>query len=512
MRSQDRKNGGNGIFRGILVGISLLLQIGWLLLIIVKLNRYSAYISLITGLIAAAAVIRLYSRDTNGAYKMPWIMLIMALPVMGLSLYLMAELLGSPPWIRKRVENARKASEKYLAQESPTEEKLRQTDASAANQMRCLYRQTGYPVCCNTETRYYDFAGKCFEEMKHDLERAERFIFMEYFIVEDDRAFSEILDILVRKVRQGVQVRLMYDDVGSIGYVNLKFAEKLNQLGIRCRAFNPALPVVNLFMNHRDHRKITVIDGKIGYTGGFNLANAYFGYDTPFGTWKDTGLRLEGEAVRSLSATFLELWNLHSPLPEEDAQFLSVGHSVPAEGFVQPYGDDPMSGERAAENMYLNLISGSRKYVWFMTPYLMITDEMCRALCLAAEKGVDVRIVTPGIPDKEIVYRITRSYYAALAKKGVRIYEYTPGFCHGKQCLCDGEIGSIGTSNLDYRSLYLHFENNVLLYGCPALKEMERDFLETFRQCREVTGEYRGGRRGTLRLWQCLLRLFAPIL
>jgi cardiolipin synthase len=286
----------------------------------------------------------------------------------------------------------------------------------------------------------------------------------------------------------------------------------MNKLGIRCQAFNPAMPFLNFFMNHRDHRKITVIDGKVAFTGGYNLANEYFGITEPFGKWKDTGLRLEGEAVQSLTATFLEIWSLSTRKTEDVSRYLSVRHSVAAPGYIQPFGDNPLTDERCAENVLLNMLGRAERYIYFITPYLIITDEMNRALGLAAKRGVDVRIITPGIPDKKTVYAVTRSYYAGLARQGVRIFEYTPGFCHAKQCICDGKIASIGTSNLDYRSLYHHFENNVLLYGCEAVDAIAEDFENLFPKCREVTEAYASGRGAMLRTWQYILRLFAPLM
>ncbi|MBR2895456.1 MAG: cardiolipin synthase, partial [Oscillospiraceae bacterium] len=248
------------------------------------------------------------------------------------------------------------------------------------------------------------------------------------------------------------------------------------------------------------------------FTGGFNLANEYFGLAEPYGKWKDTGLRIEGEAVRSLTAIFLELWCVSSRKNEEVQRYLDICHTVTSKGFVQPFGDNPVTGERVAENVLLNLIGQAKEYIYFITPYLIITDELSRALGLAAKRGVDVRIITPGIPDKKTVYGVTRSYYAGLAQQGVRIFEYTPGFCHAKQCVCDGKFALIGTSNLDYRSLYLHFENDVLLYECGAIADMVQDFQEIFPVCREVTQQYCTGRSAILRLWQCILRLFAPML
>ena len=512
MGAAEKKRSGNSILRVIFVGISLLLQVGWLLVTILELNRYSTPISLMSSVIASIVVLRLYSKNTNSAFKMPWIMLIMALPVMGLSLYLMVEASGSTKRSKRKMETIRTHLRAELNQDPQVMEILRNESPAVANQCGYLWNHAHSPVYRNTRTDYFAEAKDALEAMKIELEKAESFIFMEYFIVEDAQSFEPILDILVRKAAQGVEVRLMYDDIGSVGYVNLKFARRMNRLGIRCQAFNPAMPFLNFFMNHRDHRKITVIDGKVAFTGGYNLANEYFGITEPFGKWKDTGLRLEGEAVQSLAATFLEIWSVSTRKTEDVSRYLNICHSVTAPGYVQPFGDDPLTDERCAENVLLNMLGRAERYIYFITPYLIITDEMNRALGLAAKRGVDVRIITPGIPDKKTVYAVTRSYYAGLARQGVRIFEYSHGFCHAKQCVCDDSSAMIGTSNLDYRSLYLHFENDVFLYDCPAVGDMAKDFREMFPQCREVTEKYRTGRSGILRMWQCILRLFAPML
>ena len=511
MGRKDQKNGGNAILRLVIVGVSLLFQIGWLLLQILLLNEYSAWISLLTTFLSAVVVLKLYSKQLNAAMKMPWIMLIMAFPIMGLSMYLLFELLGDPG-VGKRLRQVRERQAWALTQEEAVLEELCEKDPAVAGQFRYLWKATGNPVYSNTAVTYYGEGVDAFEAMKRDLEQAEHFIFMEYFIVEDSSAFRELQEILLRKHAQGVEVRLLYDDIGSVGYVNMAFAKNLNQQGIRCAPFNPALPILNLFMNHRDHRKITVIDGKVGYTGGYNLADAYFDRERPYGKWKDTGLRLEGEAVRSLTATFLELWNVTTMEKNDDREYLQVRHCVEAAGFVLPYGDNPLGSERLAKNMYMNLIAQSTKQLYFITPYLIIPDAMSSALRLAAKRGVDVRIITPGVPDKKTVYAVTRSYYAGLVSQGVRIFEYSPGFCHAKQCICDGKIASVGTSNLDYRSLYHHFENNVLLYDCDAVQDIAKDFEDLFPKCREVTEEYRTGWGAVMKLWQCVLRLFAPFM
>ena len=504
MASQKRKKSGNSILRAVFVALSFLLQLGWLLVQILALNN-SPYIAAATHLIAVLAVLKLYSKPTNAAFKLPWIMLMMAMPVMGLSLYLMTQLAYSPKSIRKRLQAMKQKNAPFL-ENAEIPQGLTLEEENMANYLR---NYEGMPVWSETEAKYYGEPLDALADMKRDLEQAKKFIFMEYFILEDGEAFRQIREILERKAAEGVEVRLMYDDLGSIGTTSWRYAAELNKAGIQCRSFNPALPFLNLFLNNRDHRKITVIDGKVGYTGGYNLADEYFHYKKLYGYWKDTGLRLEGRAVRNLTATFLELWNVNSRTEEDVSAYLDIDHRVDASGAVQPFGDSPLDGERSAENVYLNIINQAKHHVWIMTPYLIITDEMRRSLELAAKRGVDVRLITPGIPDKKTVWAVTRSYYAPLVRDGVRIYEYTPGFCHGKMAVSDGCLASIGTSNLDYRSLYLHFENNVVLYRCEAVHQMEADFEEMFPVCREMTEQYQ---RVTLRIWQCILRLFAPLL
>ena len=502
MASNRKPVFGNAILRMVFVGIALLIQIVWILLSVLVLNESYPWLALLTRILSLLVILRLNSRNTGSAYKMMWIMLIMAAPVMGLSLYLMIGIFGDLGSIGKRMKAMRKVTRSDL----PCE-KVSSGEISAY-----LQNQVGCPAYTYTASDYYAEAADAFETLKEELEKAASFIFMEYFIVSGDSAFREICDILIRKVRQGVEVRLMYDDVGSVGSANMLFAKRLSDAGIQCTVFNPAVPLLNVFMNHRDHRKITVIDGKVGFTGGYNLSDEYFGRKNPYGHWKDTGIRLEGAAVRSLTAAFLEMWNASIGKMEDVSPFLSVHHSVEADGWVQPYEDDPLGTERVAENVYLDLIYGAKKSLYIVTPYLIITDEMSNALGMAAKRGVDVRIITPGIPDKKAVYAVTRSYYAGLTVQGVRIFEYAPGFCHAKQMLCDGRIASIGTSNLDYRSLYLHFENNVLLCGGRAVEQMALDFETMFSQSCEVTELCRSDRSGMLRLGQYILRMFAPLL
>ena len=297
--------------------------------------------------------------------------------------------------------------------------------------------------------------------------------------------------------------------------INTDFVKKMEQIGIHCRVFNPFMPGLNVFLNNRDHRKITVIDGKVAFTGGYNLANEYFNYTHPYGQWKDTGIRLEGDAVQSLTATFLEMWNAANDRNNNEdfsKYFIRSEYKAAQTGFAQPYADSPMDDEQVGEEVYISMVNKAEKYCWFITPYLIITDEMTHALCLAAKRGIDVRIITPGIPDKKMIYSVTRSFYHGLVKNGVRIYEWTPGFCHAKMSVADDCMATCGTINLDYRSLYHHFENGCFMADSPAVLSIRNDLEETMKECREVTEQYRTGRSAYLRLGQLFMRLFAGLL
>lgn len=503
----------NSVGRLIFVGISVLIQLGWLLLLMIRLNMYSTGISVVSSLIALVVVLRIYVKPENTAYKMPWIMLIMAFPVMGLSLYLMFGHSGVTKGMRRRFEQIDAVLDEKLVQDPAVMERLEKKDLAIANQARYIYRYGRYPVCQNTDIVFYPDAAEGFAAQKEELRRAERFVFMEYHAIEDAESFGEIREILSRKVKEGVEVRILYDDIGSIGFINKDFIRRMESEGIACRVFNPVVPVLNIFMNNRDHRKITVVDGRVGFTGGYNLANEYFNITHPYGHWKDTGVKLAGDAVHSLTCMFLEMWNaIRKTDGEYDKYLLRTDRQAKEDCFVAPYADSPLDGEPVGENVYMNIVKNAKRYVYFTTPYLIISDEMNRELGEAVKRGVDVRIITPGIPDKKVIYQVTRSYYAGLVRNGVRIYEYTPGFIHAKQCVCDDEVATVGTINMDYRSLYLHFENGVFFYNGSAVGAVRKDFETTLSACCEVTQKYQSGRSAALRLWQCILRLFAPLL
>ena len=513
---EGKKKTENGTKRLIFTAVSILLEIVFLLFLFTKVSEYATIIDWVTRIVAIFLVLGLYSMDKTSSMKMPWIILMLAFPILGVSLYLLVGLNGSTKKMRARYEEIDKKLLPYLPDNRQILEWMKEESPQAGAIASYLTNYSCYPVYQNTDVTYYDEAIKGLDAQLEDLSKAEKFIFMEYHAIEDEEAWQRIQTVLEDRVKAGVEVRIFYDDMGSIWFVNMDFATKLKSLGIKCRVFNPILPGLNMFLNNRDHRKITVIDGKVAYTGGYNLANEYFNITHPYGIWKDTGIRMEGDAVKSMTVAFLEMWNAAGNIKSKELvpekYVIHYAYKAQQRGYVQPYADSPLDGEQVGEEVYISMANKAERYCWFITPYLIITDEMTHALTLAAKRGVDVRIITPGIPDKKMVYSVTRSFYHNLVKHGVRIYEWTPGFCHAKMSVADDKMATCGTINLDYRSLYHHFENGCFLADCDAVLEIRDDLIRTMGESREVTEQYKEGRSAGLRLGQLILRLFAELL
>lgn len=512
----EKKSGvQNGVKRMVFVGVSLLFEFLLIFSLIFWLENYAEWIAIGTRIFAALLVLFIYNMNKTSSMKMPWIILIMMMPVLGASLYIMIGFSTPTKPMRKRYLSVDKRLFPYIPQDWDVDDRFRKRDKRAANIARYIHAFSRYPVYDNSDVEYYDDALKGLEAQKEELRKAEKFIFMEYHAIENAESWHGIQEILEEKVRAGVEVRVFYDDMGSIGFINTDFVKLMEEKGIRCRVFNPFRLGANLFLNNRDHRKITVVDGRVGFTGGYNLANEYFHITEPYGFWKDTGVKITGPAVKNLTVAFLEMWNAIKKDDDNDKSFDPFFPDIPYEakedGFIVPYADLPIDNEQVGEDVYISLADYAEDYVWYVTPYLIVTDEMTHALSLAAKRGVDVRIITPGIPDKKMVYSITRSYYNGLVKNGVRIFEFTPGFCHAKMCICDGKLATCGTINLDYRSLYHHFENGCLFGGYKAVDDIHKDFESMMSQSREVTGDYIHPRAGR-RLLQMFLRLFAPLM
>ena len=508
---------GNILFsRLVLIFLAIVIQFFWLATVLYQFSLQFTFINLGFRAIALILAIIISDKDGNAAGRMSWIFLILVAPIFGVTLYFVFGRAKLTKHTEERLERVNEELNPFLAGDEQVEEKIRNENKRIYNQTKYIKDWAGYPVCEYTKTEYYPSGEELFLKMLEAVKEAENFIFLEYFIFEDGIMLEQLLAALEEKVKQGVEVRMIYDDVGCISKLPAGYYKKMEARGIKCTAFNPFRPIMSIIMNNRDHRKITVIDGKVGFTGGYNLANEYFNYTHPYGQWKDTGIRLEGDAVQSLTVTFLEMWNAVSEKATNDTDFskyiIHYDYKAQQTGFVQPYADSPMDNEQVGEEVYISMINKAEKYCWFMTPYLIITDEMTHALCLAAKRGVDVRIITPGIPDKKFIYNITRSFYHGLVKHGVRVYEWTPGFCHAKMSVADDCMATCGTINLDYRSLYHHFENGCFMADCQAVVEIKNDLIRTMGECRDVTDQYQTGRSAYLRLGQLFMRLFAGLL
>lgn len=500
--------------RLVFFGILLLIQLVWFLTFFTRLTTYSTPISALFTIVSLLAVLWIINRGENPAYQMAWIIFILVFPLLGGLFYLFVGNKQPSKKMRRKLEAEQKRTKDALIQEEAVLKEVEQADARIKGQLAYMSETCGFPVYQNTQAQYYSLGDELFPKLLEELKKAEHFIFMEYFIVEEGRMWNSILEVLEEKAKAGLDVRFLYDDLGSVSLLPPGYAWQLEAKGIRCIAFNPFVPLWSLVMNNRDHRKITVIDGHTAFSGGINLADEYINEKMRFGHWKDTGFMLKGEAVWNYTVMFLQMWNAFR---KTDASYEAFRpkccHPKPFEsdGFVQPYGDSPLDDEIVAENVYLNILNQARDYVYIFTPYLIIDHEMDTALCLAAKRGVDVRIVTPGIPDKKVIFQLTRSYYPSLLKAGVRIYEYTPGFLHAKSYVCDDETAVVGTINMDFRSLYLHFECGTLFYRNSIVADVKKDCLRTIEQSREIKlKDTRQGFFGSL--FCAVLRLLAPLL
>lgn len=449
--------------------------------------------------------------DDNASFKISWIILIMALPLFGGLFYLIFGNKNPTKAMRRRLDIEHEKSRALLNLDTHIMDKIKAEDERLLGTIHYLQDQNHMPIYENTQTQYFSIGETFNEALLEELRKAQDFIFLEFFIIEKGIMWDGIFEILVDKVQAGVDVRLIYDDVGTLFKLDRNFKQELKDHGIKVFRFNEFKPFFSLVMNHRDHRKIVVIDGLVAFTGGLNIADEYINEKDVFGHWKDTGVMLKGDAVWSFTLMFLEMWNAFNKNDDNLLDYRKEPEvKYETDGYVLPFGDSPTDHEALGENVYIELLSQAKQYVYIFTPYLIIDNEMKFALIMAAKRGVDVRIVTPGIPDKKIIYRMTRSNYTHLLEAGVKIYEYSPGFLHAKSYVCDDEIGVIGTINMDYRSLYLHFECGVLLYKSQAVLDLKQDALEVFELSRQVALSDRK-LRFHQRLFDALLGLFAPL-
>lgn len=496
---------------GLLI-VLVLLQLFWLGVVLSGISPYLTVVNTVLQVLSIFIVLHLINTSRNLSNDLLWILFIILVPIAGTVIYLYLRWnhrLTGRTYRSLKEETA--AAARYYVQDPEVLSQAKEAAGCLAGQVHYLCSTTPYPIYESQGFSYEKCGEDGFPKMLAALKAAERFIFLEYFIINTGKMWDSILDILKEKAQAGLEVRLLYDDYGTINTLPVNYAAQLRSFGIKTQVFNPLKPFISGFMNNRDHRKIMVIDGKVAFSGGINLADEYINEIVRFGYWKDNITQVMGEAVWPFTVMFLTMWNALTHEDEDYTIFKTPSDLKRQKGWLIPYGDDPFDKQDTGRDVYLNIINQARTYCYIITPYLIIDNIISNALILAAERGVDVRIITPGIPDKRIVWRITRSYYPGLIAGGVKIYEYQPGFIHSKVMVADDVVATAGTANLDFRSLYLHFENGVYLLHMDDVKDIRDDCLEAMEQSKLMSPE--DVKTGPVRtMIYMVLRLFAPML
>lgn len=498
------------------VFLFLLIQIVffWLCVNYMKNSMQNFYA--INTIISLLAMIYVISDNSNTSFKIAWIIPILTLPVFGTLMYTYVKLELGTHVTRNRLSKVIKNTNRFIPQNQEVVKDIYAVDEAEACFAEYMGNHAFFPVYKNTATKYFPLGEDKFEALKKELLKAEKFIFMEYFIVDEGYMWDSILEILKQKVKEGVEVRFMYDGTCTIMLLPFNYPKKMQSYGIKCKVFSQIQPVLSTVQNNRDHRKIVVIDGKTAFTGGINLADEYINKVQRFGHWKDTGIMLKGEAVKSFTMMFLQNWNITELKEDNYSDYIVSDFPEIADeakpGYVIPYSDSPLDRENVGQNVYLDILYRAKKYVHIMTPYLIIDDEMITALCYAAKRGVDVSLIMPHIPDKKYAFWLAHTYYAELIGSGVKIFEYTPGFVHAKVFVSDDIRAVVGSINLDYRSLFLHFECAAYTYGTTSVKETEEDYQLTLQKCQRITLEDCKKFSFISKFFGRVLRIIAPLM
>ena len=453
----------------------------------------------------------LLNREENPAYKILWVLIILPLPLFGILMYwCFGKRDPGKPFYKQVRRSTYKGYFDRFEQNKAVMEDLRALDVSAARQAEFIVNSTGLALYQGTRTEFFCPCEPLFDKMVRELERAEKYIFLEFFTIKEGKMWNTILEILERKVQRGLDVRVMYDDMGTIKTLPAKYNKKLETMGIKCVVFNPMIPVLSVRHNNRNHRKVCIIDGAIGFTGGFNLSDEYINVEEKYGHWVDSGIEIRGKAVKNLLVPYLAMWNYLRKERDNPDDLLRGVKECKDDGFVLPYTVDPFIEEDPGSNIYINMVSRAKSYIYINTPYFIVDNAMEQAFIVAAMSGVDVRICFPGVPDKFFTYILSLSYFPPLLKAGVKVYIYTKGFVHSKTFVCDDETAIVGSINLDYRSLFLHFENAVWMYGSRAVGQVKDDFAERLKECRLLTTEELQNMKWYKKLLCIMMKPFAP--
>ena len=499
-------------FRYIVAVMISILEIALIIGIMVVICMYVPYFYILCYITAFACIVKIIASDDNPDYKVPWVLFVLVVPIAGFMLYFMFYSRKLQKKYIKRLNELKQYD--YKKNSANIEKDLEANDKMAYSQGKMLCKISGSQLFTNTKQRYFSLGEEMHKSIIPDLEGAERFIFLEYFIIEEGRLWNSILDVLKKKAQMGVCVRVLYDDIGCMNTLPGDYYKKLRKMGIEATPFSRLKGNADSEFNNRSHRKILVIDGKIGYTGGVNLADEYINEKQKFGHWKDTGVRLEGEAVWELTRLFLYDYGINvKKLPTDNYEIYPTQPDIKENGYIIPFGDGPrpLFEHNVGKRVIQNMLSSATKYVYITTPYLIIDNDLCSSIEGAGLRGVNVRIIVPHIPDKKLVFGMTRSFYYRLMKAGVKIYEYEPGFIHAKSYIADDTYAMIGTINLDYRSLVHHFENGVWMYKCSCINDLKIDIEKTLEKSIEITPSML--KTGLLtRFIRSLVRIFAPML
>ena len=492
----------------------ILIQLGLFIVTTNLLQSYALFINGTLRVVGVVVLIYIINAEGNPAFKMTWMLCVMAFPAVGTLFYIYVKSQVGVRWMGKRLATLKIETDPYMMQDMDVVDALRASKPANANLAYYLAHHMGFPTYRNTEVTYFPLGEDKFEALVPELKKARKYIFMEYFIVEKGYMWDTILKILVQKAREGVEVRFMYDGTCAISNLPYEYPQELERKGIRCKMMNPIRPFLSTVQNNRDHRKICVIDGRVGFTGGINLGDEYINRKERFGHWKDTAVMLKGDAVQSLTMLFLQMWNVDEKEEEHYTRYLTPRRQGLRRelGYVLPYGDSPFDNENVGEEVYFHILNHAKKYVHIMTPYLILDNEMITTLTRTAKSGIEVIIIMPHIPDKWYAFVVAMTYYRELIRAGVQIYEYKPGFVHAKVFVSDDDTATVGTINLDYRSLYLHFECGVFIYNNSVVDRVERDFQEMLMKCHKVSLVELRNRSLFSKITGQVLRLFAPLM
>ena len=496
-----------------IIAILILLQVFIYVFIYGWLSYYLPFFSVFMVIFTVVMIFYLFNNSMDYSAKLTWMLVIAVFQIPGAIFLLFTQTNVGYRKIAKRENALIRHTRSAIPQSQKVLDELEKDGSGTDDLVRYLNRSGCFPVYDNTEVTYFSIGEDKFDAMLKELAAAEKFIFMEYFIVEEGYMWGKILEILVEKAAKGVEVRVMYDGMCEMSTIPPDYFKLLQEKGIKAKAFSPIKPLLSSHYNYRDHRKILVIDGEVAFNGGVNLADEYINRIERFGHWKDTAVMLKGDAVKSFTLMFLQMWNI----TEKDAQFdqwLVDNQKAPEHpsGYVIPYGDSPLDSKKVGAAVYTDIINRANDYVHIMTPYLILDGELEGAIKYAAERGVEVRIILPGIPDKKTAYALAKSHYRRLISSGVEIYEYTPGFVHAKVFVSDGWKATVGTINLDYRSLYHHFECATYLYKTDCIPAIEADFQDTLTKCRKVTFKSIKEEKLSYKIMGALLKLIAPLM